>query len=250
MSSLPVRQYLAALKRSQGSAGRYTSPGGTIFEEEAHEIFYAAPAVAGPSPETQLGSYLALLASLAIMSLDMHAWRRAGEIAGQLHDAVFVTTDSAGAQYIHIGLSPDRKMMKSAGLYAGAAQRCTWHKEGAKLPNGDVTFTLGVAGGGDDDSNYSDKQSLLGAARLECFKQPAGRGEMNVVKGKFVMDKGQHEELQERLTSMKPTVQAETKRVQSVSPHERPCTTTRLGRAARKQRQQSRPKAVMGAHSH
>ena len=126
--------------------------------------------------------------------------------------------------------------------------RCTWYKEGAKLPNGDVTFTLGVAGGGDDDSNYSDKQSLLGAARLECFKQPAGRGEMNVVKGKFVMDKVQYEELQERLTSMKPTVQAETKRAakraaskaraatQSVSPYERPYTTTRIGRAARKQR--------------
>ena len=123
ISSLLVRQYLAALKRSQGSAGRYTSPGGTIFEDQAHELFYAAPAVAGPSPETQLASYLALLASLAIMSLDMHAWRRAGEIAGQQHDAIFITTDSDGAQYIHIGLSPDRKIMKSAGLYAGAVQR-------------------------------------------------------------------------------------------------------------------------------
>jgi len=98
------------------------SPGGTIFEDQAAAIFHAAPSLPGPNPLLRLAEHLTFLASLAIISLDMHAWRRCGEVAGLLHDSVFVSTDSEG-RFLHIGLSPDRKIVKTAGLYAGAAER-------------------------------------------------------------------------------------------------------------------------------
>jgi len=123
IESPEVRKHLRELKRTQGAAGRHPTPGGTIFEEEALELFYASPAVAIPLLPTRIVAYLALLQSLVVISFDMHCWRRAGEVAGLFFDTVFVTTNADGDRFLHIGLSPDRKIHKSAGLYAGAPER-------------------------------------------------------------------------------------------------------------------------------
>ena len=123
IESSPVRDYLRKLKAYQTSRGRCPSPGDTLFEEEATELFCVAPALLAtvslePSPIT----LLTLLQSLATLSLDMHCWRRAGEVAGVLYDTVAITNDPAG-EFLHIGLSPDRKISKTPGLYAGCAAR-------------------------------------------------------------------------------------------------------------------------------
>ena len=85
--------------------------------------------------------------------------------------------------------------------------RCTWYGEGKTLSSGAVEFTLGSAGGGEDDSNYNDKQSLLGIARLEVRTQLDADGASTVLRGHFTMDKEQHAELMNRLSSLKPKVQ-------------------------------------------
>ena len=89
--------------------------------------------------------------------------------------------------------------------------RCTWYAEGKTLSSGDVEFTLGSAGRGEDDSNYCDKQSLLGIARLEVRTQLDTDGASTVLRGHFTMDKAQHAELMDRLSSLKPKVQDKAK---------------------------------------
>ena len=123
IESPPVRDHLRKLKAHQTSRGRHPSPGDTLFEEEAAEIFSVAPALQatlalGPSPVP----LLVLMQSLAIISLDMHCWRRAGEVAGLCYDTVAITNDPAG-EFLHIGLSPDRKINKTPGLHAGCSAR-------------------------------------------------------------------------------------------------------------------------------
>ena len=123
IESTPVRNYLRKLKTYQTSRGRHPSPGDTIFEEEANELFCAAPGLLAtvalePSPI----SVLIVLQTMCIISFDWYCHRRGGEVAGLLYDTVAITTGPTG-EFLHIGLSPDRKITKTPGLYAGCAAR-------------------------------------------------------------------------------------------------------------------------------
>ena len=71
-----------------------------------------------------LGSSRTLLSSKA--SLSHPSTCIAGAVPEKsplFFDTVFVTTNADGDRFLHMGLSPDRKTHKSAGLHAGAPER-------------------------------------------------------------------------------------------------------------------------------
>jgi hypothetical protein len=114
-----VKAHMRKLKRHQTSRGRHPTPGGTIFQDQAEELFTAAPALAATLTENgKVLSHLTFLATLTVTSFDMHLWRRAGEITAILHDSVTISTDADGNETLHIGNSPRRKITGTMGLYA------------------------------------------------------------------------------------------------------------------------------------
>ena len=114
-----VKTHMRKLERRQSSRGRRPNPGGTIFQDQAEELFTAAPAMSATLLEDgKAVPCLAFLAILAMTSFDMHLWRRKAEVTAILFDSVAVSVDSEGNETLHIGNSPRRKMTATAGLYA------------------------------------------------------------------------------------------------------------------------------------
>ena len=120
-TSASVRAYRKSLKKDQEAKGRYANPGDPIFHAQSVEIFDAGDQiVARREEENALLRAVTAEQCLTALSFDQHLWRRNGELTAMLSRNVMTSVEPDGTERIHCGLSPQRKISGTAGLYATA----------------------------------------------------------------------------------------------------------------------------------